>query len=67
YELKFSASAIGAMPGKHKVVIRTAASEPDPENPNAAKEKLPARYNTNSELTAELKGGSNVVDFDLKP
>jgi hypothetical protein len=55
------------MPGKHKVVIRTAASEPDPENPNAAKEKLPARYNTNSELTAELKGGSNVVDFDLKP
>jgi hypothetical protein len=67
YELKFSASAIGAMPGKHKVVIRTGASEPDPENPDATKEILPARYNTESELMAELKSGSQTVNFDLKP
>jgi hypothetical protein len=69
YELKFSASAIGAIPGKHKVVIRTGSSDDgvDRESSGGKKETLPARYNSASELTAELKGGNNVVDFDLKP
>jgi hypothetical protein len=29
-------------------------------------ETVPNRYNTESELTAEIKPGNNVVDFDLK-
>ncbi|MDR1957493.1 MAG: hypothetical protein LBQ54_00315 [Planctomycetaceae bacterium] len=67
YELKFSATAIGAVPGKHKVVIRTVTGETDSDNPVLPKEILPARYHKNSELTADLKSGKQTVNFDLEP
>ncbi len=30
------------------------------------KEKIPAKYNTNTELSKEVKSGSNKIDLDLK-
>lgn len=41
---------------------------PDPSDYDTAKvvEPIPARYNANSELTFEVKAGSNVIDLELK-
>jgi hypothetical protein len=40
----------------------------DPSAYDSAKvvEPIPARYNTNTELTEEVKSGSNVIDLELK-
>jgi len=67
YSLQFSPTQRGAIPGEHKVVIRTVAAESDSENPNSPKEILPAKYHSATELKATLKPGSQTVDFDLKP
>lgn len=58
------------MVGKHKVQISTHRSEEEDVEGNtipAAPEKLPAQYNRETTLTAEVKSGSNTIDFkDLK-
>jgi hypothetical protein len=63
----------GPVPGKYQVVIN--ASSGDAASPSGApgkaapvpKEIIPAKYNTRSELTAEVKkGGGNRFDFELK-
>ena len=64
YELRFSASTIGAVVGTHKVTIRTGPSEKS-DDPNAPKETIPSKYNTESQLKETLKSGKNVVNFDL--
>jgi hypothetical protein len=68
----------GLVPGKYKVQIdsREDAGAPLaqgelPGAPNVSKKKpaalIPPRYNTKTELTAEVKaGGSNDLTFDLK-
>ena len=66
FELKFSAATIGAVPGLHRVIIRTAPSEVDPSE-TMPKEILPAKYNAKSELTQTLKNGKQVINFDLTP
>lgn len=55
----------GAAPGKHKVAI--SLSKPDPNNPEgAAKDLIPAKYNTKSDLTFEVPaGGTDKADFTL--
>jgi len=61
YKLLYSAGANGAVVGNVRVEITTA----DPDSPKS-KEKVPARYNANSELVSEVKSGSNKnLDFDL--
>lgn len=59
YELIFNENMKGAAVGKHTVRINSgSAMEP---------EKLPPKYNTKSELTADVKEGSNSpINFDLK-
>jgi hypothetical protein len=61
YEMLYSASASGAIVGTVRVEITTG----DPDDPKAA-EKVPAKYNVNSELTAEVGSKSNVLDFKLE-
>jgi hypothetical protein len=65
--------AKGLTPGKYKVAITSAApadapaadAAPGPA-PKPAAEKIPAKYNASSTLTAEVKsGGGNTFDFDL--
>ena len=56
----------GAVVGKHKVTI--SQSLPDPTNPEGiAKELIPTRYNTKSDLTFDVpSGGSDKANFELK-
>jgi hypothetical protein len=63
YELRFSASRIGAMPGEHLVRINhdydPGSGEPKPEF------KIPREYNAKSTLKREVAKGENTIDFDL--
>jgi len=60
----------GAVVGKHKVMISALQGPPpDPkdDNPKPRKELVPARYNTETELTFEVPaGGTDKADFALK-
>lgn len=60
YELDYSAQDKGALVGSAKVLISTG----DPEA--GRKELLPPRYNRQSELTADVGPGANVLDFALQ-
>lgn len=57
----------GAKIGRHKVSITTPVEdESDPAYANFV-DPIPARYNSRTELTAEVKAGEeNVIDFPLK-
>jgi hypothetical protein len=70
YSLAYTMEAKGARIGSHKVTItsaRNASGGEGPETPLAErKELLPAKYHSKSELTAEVKSGSNTINFDLK-
>lgn len=62
----------GAVVGKHRVAISlttsgpTAKAKPLADIPGAPKERLPAKYNMNSELTYDVpKGGTKEANFDL--
>ena len=69
YELNYSQSEKGAVVGLHSVRITTgqAASTSEGKVVQAAvPEKLPARYNSKSELTADVTAGDNEVDFTLE-
>ena len=60
YELVYLRDILGAKVGKNRVVIRTVG----PEAPQ--KEILPARYNSKTELQADVKPNENPpFDFDL--
>jgi hypothetical protein len=60
YRLTFSRTAKGAIVGGHEVIINV---WPTDENPKPI--KVPARYNTATELSAEVKSGDNTFDFEL--
>ncbi len=64
YELRFSAQTKGVVSGKHKVSIRTTPEEYGVEEVKEV-EKLPAKYNTDSQLIMEVKRGAQQIDFDL--
>lgn len=69
YELTFSRDARGALPGKHVVTISTYSGEDTDSDPEyaipASPEKVPAKYNVNSELVETVEQGGNTIDFDL--
>ena len=57
--------------GQFRVEIRALRPTGEKANPNEptmvpAKEALPSKYNSKSELTVEIKPGTNTADFDLK-
>lgn len=74
YTLQYSRDARGALPGQYEVVIE---SPPKPSKSEIAELKaagenvpetainLPAKYSQPGELTAEVKSGSNAIDFTL--
>lgn len=62
---------VGLVPGKYNVVISAASAEASSDDAPGAvkalpKELLPAKYNTKSTLTADIKDGNNVIDFPLE-
>jgi hypothetical protein len=70
YNLKYNLDTNGALVGQHKVIITTEHSaisnEVTGEKKPAVQEKLPAKYNQETELKAEVKKGSNTLDFNLE-
>ena len=64
YSLIYLDGVPGAKLGEHKVIIRTEIPGEDGQPP-IAKEKLPKKYHEQTELTAEVKPGSNTFDFPL--
>ncbi|QDT66436.1 carboxypeptidase-like regulatory domain-containing protein [Calycomorphotria hydatis] len=70
YSLTYTLSQKGALVGEHKVVI-TSVIEADAGEGDDAKaikgrpEKLPAKYNSASELTANVQSEENSIDFAL--
>jgi hypothetical protein len=66
YQQKYLFDTPGATLGNHKVVITTYIVEDDSPEALKAKEKIPKRYNKNTELKAEVKPGPNVINFELK-
>ena len=72
YSLQYTADESGAKIGLHTVrieIIREGDYLDDPDNKSAAATdaaaNLPAVYNIKSELSAEVKSGSNTFDFNL--
>tara|TARA_R110002095_G_scaffold97122_2_gene85160 strand:+ start:202847 stop:203260 length:414 start_codon:yes stop_codon:yes gene_type:complete len=78
YSLNYTKDVQGARIGKHKVSI-TWTGESHLEGEDTEVEaadaeagvdvevvKIPANYNTETTLTANVKAGSNVVDFDIQ-
>lgn len=67
YEVSFSRDVRGASLGKSTVRITTRDVVSDEQGRDKwLPEKVPARYNAKSELSVEVKSGSNRFDFDLK-
>jgi hypothetical protein len=68
YDLVYSREVKGAEIGEHLVAITTAERgdpEGDPPRQPVA-EKIPAKYNTQTGLKADVKSGSNTFDFEVK-
>jgi hypothetical protein len=59
YELAYKRGVMGGIVGSNTVRI-TISSDVVANPPN-----IPARYNTESELTKEVKSGQNEINFDL--
>jgi hypothetical protein len=66
YTLRFTGSKEGAMLGQHTVQVEVGVPVGEGETQPASNlPQLPAKYNKNTELTAEVKRGSNTIDFNL--
>ena len=66
YELRFTAQLKGAIVGTHRVTIQTGDLErPSDADATMRPETIPSKYNAESELTATVKSGKNVVHFEL--
>jgi len=66
YELMYSFNTPGVMPGEHVVSIRTAATFFDEAgNELEREERVPARYNTQTELKRTVEPGTNTINFEL--
>jgi hypothetical protein len=65
YSLLYLDGVPGAKLGSHSVIIRTEIPGEDGQPP-IAKEKLPKKYHEATELTAEVKPGTNTFDFALQ-
>ena len=71
YDLSYINTTRGAKVGRHQVFIRPAETSPDEVSAGGAKSAaprpvVPAKYNKKSELTADVKPGSNTIDFALE-
>jgi hypothetical protein len=72
---KYNISTEKMPPGKYKVEIvwnkKTGKQLPNPNDAGTmvdeTKQVIPIKYNSNSELSAEIKSGANTADFELKP
>lgn len=65
YALRYTDDKAGALPGEHTVQIITVTDDSDDNAASRARERLPARYNMQSELRATVSADSPTHDFEL--
>lgn len=66
YKLMRTVTTAGSMPGEYIVSIRTADTLfADGTDDTEQEERVPAKYNTKSELERTVEPGRNTFDFDL--
>ena len=65
YELRYTVDQIGAPVGKHKVTIFTPAPVSEGTGERAMAEIVPAKYNSKSTLTQQIKSGKQTCNFEL--
>lgn len=72
YDLAYINTTKGAKVGRHTVFIRPAEASADASAggaqagaAGAKRGRIPEKYNKRSELTADVKPGSNTIDFPL--
>lgn len=65
YELGYLRDTRGAVIGSHQVSISTPQENPTPPG-QVYKDPIPAKYNTKTTLTADVKEGANTFDFQLE-
>ena len=69
YVLKYTNTVDGALVGEHTVRITTgaprSASNEGGDSPGGKPERIPPAYNSQSEVKAEVKAGSNTFDYDI--
>jgi hypothetical protein len=68
YSLRYTREIEGAEIGDHTVRITTQSlGNPDADPPRPpVPERVPAKYNSNSELKAKVEAGSNTINFPLE-
>ena len=66
YKLMRTVKVAGALPGEYSVSIRTADTLfSDGQDDTNQEERVPARYNDQTELTRSVEPGENTFDFAL--
>ena len=67
YTLQFTAHKTGVLIGEHTVKITTEGEIEDPETGETTEvpERVPAKYNAETTLTATVSGGKNTINFEL--
>ena len=67
YQLSSSRNISDVAPGKYRVTITTSdiTGEDDRGRVIRSQEKVPKKYNSNTELTKEVTQGANKIDFEL--
>jgi hypothetical protein len=66
YDLMYTRDKRGAMIGEHTVRITTSTTDTDARgNEVAVPQRVPPKYNAQSELTREVKPGRNKFNFEL--
>lgn len=65
YVMGYLPGIMGVKLGKDKVIIKTFWSDESSPEALAAIERIPAKYNSETELFADVKPGKNVINFDL--
>ena len=66
YDLMYTRDKRGAMIGEHTVRITTSTTDTDVRgNDVAVPQRVPPKYNAQSELIREVKPGTNNYDFEL--
>jgi hypothetical protein len=67
YKLLYNTDRQGAVLGKHNVIIRSGERDTDEDGkPTGPKPvKIPAKYSQAGELTADVKAGSQEINFEL--
>ena len=73
YELMYDSQTPGALPGHKTVRITLADANVEGADPSAASqvegavaERIPARYNRHSQLTAEVSASQRAFNFELR-